>query len=70
MWEVVTSQGIRVSNIAHEDDARRTIHSFGLTHHVGMYDYQVFPYTGTPFMATLRRQPSRPPVRPGRSLYR
>jgi hypothetical protein len=70
MWEVVTSQGRRVNNIEHEHDARRILHTLGLTHRVGIYDYQVFPHTGTPFIATLKHQPSRHPVRPGRPLYR
>jgi hypothetical protein len=68
MWEVITSHGTRVSNIAHEDDARRILHGFGLTHRAGMYDYQVFPATGLPFIASLRHQPSPPPVQPGRPL--
>jgi hypothetical protein len=70
MWEVITSHGIRVGNISNEDDARRTLHMFGLTHRVGMYDYQVFPHTGTPFMVTLRHQPSPAPGRPGKPVYR
>jgi hypothetical protein len=42
---------------------------FGLTQRIGVYDYQVFPYNGTPFMATLRHQPSRAAGRPGKPLY-
>jgi hypothetical protein len=70
MWEVITSHGTRVGNISNEDDARRTLHMLGLTQRVGVYEYQVFPYTGTPFMATLRHQPSRAPGRPGQPTYR
>jgi hypothetical protein len=69
MWEVITSHGTRVGNISNEDDARRTLHMFGLTQRIGVYDYEVFPYNGTPFMATLRYQPSRGPARPGMPRY-
>jgi hypothetical protein len=69
MWQVITSHGTRVGNISNEDDARRTLHMFGLTQRIGVYDYQVFPYNGTPFMATLRYQPSRSPARPGMPRY-
>jgi hypothetical protein len=65
MWQFVTSHGTRVGDFSNEDDARRTLHMFSLTQRVGMYDYQVFPYSGTPFTATLRHQPSRAPGRPG-----
>ena len=70
MWEVITSHGTRVSEIVNEDTARRTLHMLGLTHRIGMYDYQVFPLSGTPFTATLRHQPSHPGARTAMPIYR
>ena len=56
MWEIVTSHGARVSDVATEDDARWLLHTLGLTQRLGMHEYQVFPYSGIPFTATLRHR--------------
>ncbi len=59
MWEIVTSHGARVNDIATEGDARWTLHTLGLVQRLGMYDCQVLPYSGMPFTATLRHCPPR-----------
>ena len=56
VWEIVTSHGARVSDVATEDEARWMLHTLGFIQRLGMYDYQVFPYSGIPFTATLRHR--------------
>ena len=59
MWEIVTSHGVRVSDVATEDEARWILHTLGLLQRLGMYDYRVIPHSEMPFTATLRRLPSQ-----------
>lgn len=55
MWNVLTSTGQRVTGIAHESDARRSIQSMGHTEPLSIYAYRVTPNRGTAFVAELRR---------------
>jgi hypothetical protein len=55
MWDVLTSTGQRVTGIAHESDARRSIQSMGHTEPLSIYTYRVTPNCGPAFVAELRR---------------
>jgi hypothetical protein len=55
MWDVLTSTGQRVTDIAHESDARRSIQSMGHTEWLSIYTYRETPNCGPAFAAELRR---------------
>ena len=70
MWEVITSQGHRVRDIAHEADAMRTVHGLGLTTLIAPYRYLVSDYRGRRFLAEVHRQATPTRVRPVLPSYR
>ena len=59
MWEVITSQGHRARDIAHESDAMRTVHALGITTLIAPGRYLVSDHRGQRFFAEIHRQPTR-----------
>jgi hypothetical protein len=55
MWSVTTSRGSRVDGIKCEHDARRTVHTLGITAVIGPYKWRVVDDQGHAFVAELRR---------------
>ena len=55
MWDLLTSTGHRVTGIAHERDARRSIQSMGQTEQLSFHVYRVTPNRGPAFVAELRK---------------
>jgi hypothetical protein len=68
MWTVITSDGQRVVDMPSEMDARRAVHSLGVTQLRGPYSWDVIDNHGRSFVAEIRRVsgggPSCPPVDP------
>ena len=68
MWEVITSQGHRARDIAHESDAMRTVHALGITTLIAPGRYW-FPIIGASvslrrFIANRPRRALGPTYRP------
>jgi hypothetical protein len=70
MWEVITSHGHRARDIQHESDAKRAIHSLGLTTLIAPGRYLVSDHRGQRFVAEIHRQPTATPARPKLPSYR
>jgi hypothetical protein len=55
MWSVTTSKGSRVDGIQREQDARRIVHTLGVTEVISPYSWHVVDNLGQRFIAELRR---------------
>lgn len=56
MWTYVDSRGHQVSGIKHEDDARRMVHTMGVSQWRGAYSWDVTDNTGHRFVAEIKYQ--------------
>jgi hypothetical protein len=56
MWTLTTSDGARVANIRSEMDARRTVHTLGVTQLRGPYSWDVVDIQGHRFVAEIRHR--------------
>ena len=56
MWTITTSDGRRVANIRSEIDARRIVHTLGITQLRGPYSWDVVDNQGHRFVAEIRRR--------------
>jgi hypothetical protein len=56
MWRLTTSDGRRVANIRSETDARRIVHTLGLTELRGPYSWDVVDSQGRRFVAEIKRR--------------
>lgn len=56
MWTLTTSDGQRVANIRSEIDARRTVHTLGVTQLRGPYSWDVIDNQGRWFVAEIRHR--------------
>lgn len=59
MWVLSVSDGRRVADIAREDDARRAVHSLGVTERVGMYSWRFRGASGELLTAEIRHSYAR-----------
>jgi hypothetical protein len=59
MWIVITSNGRRVADICSEADARRAVHTLGVTQMRGPYSWDVVDNLGHRFVAELKRRAGR-----------
>lgn len=57
MWTLTTSDGQRVADIRSESDARRTVHTLGVTQLRGPYSWEVVDNQGHRFIAEIRHWP-------------
>ena len=55
MWSVMTSKGLRVDGIRREQDARRAVHSLGMSEMISPYSWRVVDNLGDRFVAEIRR---------------
>ena len=56
MWTLITSDGQRVADIGSEIDARRTVHTLGITQLRGPYSWDVVNNQGHRFVAEIRHR--------------
>jgi len=56
MWIVVTSDGRRVADICSEADARRAVHTLGVTQMRRPYSWDVVDNLGRRFVAELKHR--------------
>jgi hypothetical protein len=56
MWTLSTSDGRRVANIRSEIDARRIVHTLGITQLRGPYSWDVVDSQGRRFVAEIRHR--------------
>jgi hypothetical protein len=56
MWTITTSDGRRVANIRSEIDARRIVHTLGITQLRVPYSWDVFDSQGHRFVAEIRHR--------------
>jgi hypothetical protein len=56
MWTITTSDGRRVANIRSEIDARRIVHTLGITQLRGPYSWNVVDRQGRRFVAEIRHR--------------
>jgi len=56
MWTLSTSDGRRVANIRSEIDARRIVHTLGITQSRGPYSWDVVDSQGRRFAAEIRHR--------------
>jgi hypothetical protein len=56
MWTLTTSDGRRVANICSEIDARRIVHTLGITQLRGPYSWDVVDNQGCWFVAEIRHR--------------
>ena len=56
MWTLSTSYGRRVANIRSEIDARRIVHTLGITQLRGPYSWDVLDSSGRWFVAEIKRR--------------
>ncbi len=56
MWIVITNDGRRLADIRSEADARRAVHSLGVTQKRGPYSWDVVDHLGNRFVAEVRRR--------------
>ena len=56
MWTLTTSDGRRVANIRSKIDARRIVHTLGVTQLRGPYSWDVFDNQGRRFVAEIRHR--------------
>jgi hypothetical protein len=54
MWTLITSDGRRLANIGSEEDARRTVHTLGVTQLRGPFSWVVVDDQGRRFVAEIR----------------
>jgi hypothetical protein len=54
MWTVTTSDGQRVPDIHSETDARRIVHTLGITQLRGPYSWDIVDSQGRLFVAEIR----------------
>jgi hypothetical protein len=59
MWTLTTSDGQRVADIHSEIDARRTVHTLGVTQLRGPYSWEVVDNYGHRFIAEIRYRSGR-----------
>ncbi|WP_155769674.1 hypothetical protein [Mycobacterium asiaticum] len=55
MWALTTSNGLRVDNIAREQDARQAVYMLGYPRIIGPYSWQVVDNRGQQFVAEVRK---------------
>ena len=56
MWMLTTSDGRRVADIGSEMDARRIVHTLGITQLRGPYSWDVVDNQGRLFVAEIRHR--------------
>jgi hypothetical protein len=56
MWILVTSDGRRVADICSESDARRVVHTLGITQLRGPYSWDVVDNHGHRFVAEIKHR--------------
>jgi hypothetical protein len=56
MWILITSDGRRLANIGSEEDARRAVHTLGVTQLRGPYSWDVVDNLGRKFVAEIRHR--------------
>jgi hypothetical protein len=56
MWTITTSDGRRAANIRSEIDARRIVHTLGITQLRGPYSCDVVDNQGRRFVAEIKRR--------------
>lgn len=56
MWILTTSDGRRVADIYSEADARRAVHTLGVTQLRGPYSWDVVDHLGHRFIAEIKRR--------------
>jgi len=56
MWTITTSDGRRVANIRSEIDARRIVHTLGITQLRGPYSWDVVDSHGRRIVAEIRHR--------------
>ena len=54
MWTLTTSDGQRVADIHSEKDARRIVHTLGMTQLRGPYSWDIVDNQGRSFVAEIR----------------
>lgn len=60
MWTLITSDGMRLTNIGSEADARRTVHTLGTTQLRGPFSWDVVNAGGRRFVAEIRHRAGGP----------
>jgi hypothetical protein len=61
MWIVITSDGRRMAEICCEADARRAVHTLGVTQLRGPYSWDVIDNLGHSFVAEIKHRARRWP---------
>lgn len=56
MWTLITNDGRRLSNIACEEDARRSVHQLGTTQLRSPFSWDVVDAHGHRFVAEIRHR--------------
>jgi hypothetical protein len=56
MWILITSDGRRLPNIGSEEEARRTVHTLGMTQLRGPFSWDVVDDQGRRFVAEIRHR--------------
>jgi hypothetical protein len=56
MWTLITSDGRRIGDIGSESDARRIVHTLGITQLRGPYSWDVVDNQGHCFVAQIGRR--------------
>ena len=67
MWMLTTSDGRRLADIRSEMDARRIVHTLGITQLRGPYSWDVVDNQGRLFVAEIRRRSGGGPMIVGRN---
>jgi hypothetical protein len=56
MWTLITSDGRRLPNIGSEEEARRTVHTLGITQLRGPFSWDVVDDKGCRFVAEIKHR--------------
>jgi hypothetical protein len=57
MWTLITSDGRLVANIGSEEEARRTVHTLGITQLRGPFSWDVVDDYRHQFVAEIKHRP-------------
>ena len=57
MWTLITSDGRLLANIGSEEEARRTVHTLGITQLLGPFSWDVVDDHGSRFVAEIKHRP-------------
>jgi hypothetical protein len=58
MWTLITSDGRLLANIGSEEEARRTVHTLGITQLRGPFSWDVVDDHRRRFVAEIKHRPS------------